>query len=210
MLRPRSAGCPGPAPTGKAAHATKVRSAHIASGPLPARRGHVDGRAPGGRPAPAAGTQTDQESWLLRVGQRSAWRRPALRAARRDTAVTAESAWDSVLAVRVDGSRRPAASARRWTSARISGRAMASSSHIRSRLEKNAHMLRVPSSSQQGALRYPPCPGLTRSRALKAVQSRPGLSFASAVSIDHSICCPLAARERSAGSAPEASRTGVT
>ena len=58
--------------------------------------------------------------------------------------MTAESAWNSAFAVRVDGSRRSAASARRWTSARVSGRAMASSSHIRKRLEKNAHMLKDP------------------------------------------------------------------
>ena len=77
----------------------------------------------------------------------SALRRSALRAARRDTAVTVESAWWSAFAVRVDGSRRSAASARRCTSARVSGRAIASSNHIRRRLEKNAHMLRVPSSS---------------------------------------------------------------
>jgi len=32
------AGFPGPAPTGTAAHATEVRSAHTVSGPLPARR----------------------------------------------------------------------------------------------------------------------------------------------------------------------------
>jgi hypothetical protein len=77
----------------------------------------------------------------------SALRRSALRAARRDTAVTVESAWWSAFAVRVDGSRRSAACARRCTSARVSGTAIASSSHIRRRLEKNAHMLRVPSSS---------------------------------------------------------------
>jgi hypothetical protein len=101
------------------------------------------------------------------TGQRSALRRSALRAVRRDTAVTAESAWCSAFAVRVDGSRRPAASARRWTSARVSGRAMASSSHVRRRLEKNAHMLRVPSSSLcKVPRRYPHCPGLTTSRAV--------------------------------------------
>jgi hypothetical protein len=61
-----------------------------------------------------------------------------------DTAVTVESAWSSALAVRVDGSWRSAANARRWTTARVSGRAMASSSHIRKRLEKNAHMLKGP------------------------------------------------------------------
>jgi hypothetical protein len=42
---------------------------------------------------------------------------------------------------------------------------MASSSHIRRRLEKNAHMLRVPSSSPRDSQRYPPCPGLSTSRA---------------------------------------------
>jgi Type I phosphodiesterase / nucleotide pyrophosphatase len=89
-------------------------------------------------------------------GQRSALRRSALRAARRDTAVTVESAWCSAFAVRVDGSRRSAASARRCTSARVSGRAIASSSHIRRRLEKNAHMFRIPSSSPAR------CSGATR------------------------------------------------
>ncbi|MGH3299544.1 MAG: hypothetical protein ACRDP7_47940, partial [Trebonia sp.] len=88
-------------------------------------------------------------------------RRSALRAARLETAVTVESARTSVLAVQVDGSRRSAASARRWTSARVNGRAMASNSHVRRRLEKNAHMIEVPSS----APRYPPCPGLSTSRA---------------------------------------------
>jgi hypothetical protein len=65
----------------------------------------------------------------------------------------------------VDGSRRSAASARRWTSARVSGRAMASSNHIRRRLEKNAHMRRVPSSFREVPRRYPLCPGLTTARA---------------------------------------------
>jgi len=98
-------------------------------------------------------------------GQRFALRRSARRAVRRDTVVTAESAWCSAFAVRVDGSRRSAISARRCTSARVSGTAMASNSHIRRRLEKNAHMLRVPSSSPRGSQRYPPCPGLSTSRA---------------------------------------------
>jgi hypothetical protein len=87
------------------------------------------------------------------AGQRAALRRSALRAVRRDTAVTVESAWCSAFAVRVDGSRRSAASARRCTSARVSGTAIASSNHIRSRLEKNAHMLNVPSSSPCGVPR---------------------------------------------------------
>jgi hypothetical protein len=95
-------------------------------------------------------------------GQRFAWRRSCLRAARRETALTAESAWCSALAVRAHGSRRSAASASRWTRARVSGRAMASSSHIRSLREKNTHMLRVPSSSLNKLWwRYPPRPGLT-------------------------------------------------
>jgi hypothetical protein len=76
------------------------------------------------------------------AGQRFALRRSARRAVRRDTVVTAESAWCSAFAVRVDGSRRSAISARRCTSARVSGTAMASNSHMRRRLEKNAHMLR--------------------------------------------------------------------
>jgi hypothetical protein len=43
-------------------------------------------------------------------------------------------------------------------SARVSGRAMASNSHIRRRLEKNAHILRVPSSYREfaGATRHGP------------------------------------------------------
>ena len=85
-----------------------------------------------------------------------ALRRPFLRAARRDTEVTAESARCSDLAVRVDGSRRSATSARRCTSVRVSGRAMASSSHMRRRLEKNAHMLRSLRCLRR-SLRYPLC-----------------------------------------------------
>ena len=88
-------------------------------------------------------------------------RRSALRAVRRETAVTVESAWCSAFAVRVDGSRRSAASARRCTSARVSGRAMASNSHIRRRLEKNAHMLRVPSFVPA---RFPALPALPRAK----------------------------------------------
>jgi hypothetical protein len=72
-----------------------------------------------------------------RVGRETAARREA----RRDTAVTAESAWRSALAVRADGSRRSAASARRWTSTRASGSAMHSSTQARSRLDRNIHML---------------------------------------------------------------------
>ena len=82
-------------------------------------------------------------------------RRSALRAARRDTAVTVESAWCSAFAVRVDGSRRSAASARRCTSVRVRGRAIASSTHIRRRLEKNAHMLRSLRRLPRGALALP-------------------------------------------------------
>ncbi len=92
-----------------------------------------------------AGSQTTLLLGQARYGhdaRRFAWRRSFLRVARRDTPVTAESACRSVFAVRVDGLRRSAASARRWTSVWMSGRAMASSSHIRRRLEKNAHMVR--------------------------------------------------------------------
>jgi hypothetical protein len=44
--------------------------------------------------------------------------------------VTAESAGCSALAVRVYGSRRSAARDKRWTSTRVSGRAMANSNHV--------------------------------------------------------------------------------
>ena len=71
--------------------------------------------------------------------------RLALREERPDTAVTAESAWRSNFALRVDGSWRSAATARRWTSSRASGSAMASSSQVRSRADRKTHMLSVPS-----------------------------------------------------------------
>ncbi len=93
--------------------------------------------------------------------RRPALRRSALRAVCRETAVTVESAWCSAFAVRVDGSWRSAATAKRCTSARVSGTAMASNSHILRRLEKKTHMLKVPSSSPRGSRRYPPCPGLS-------------------------------------------------
>jgi hypothetical protein len=67
--------------------------------------------------------------------------------ARRDTAATAESARCSARAVRAEGSRRPAARARRWTTSRASGNAMASSSQRRIRAKRNTHILCVPSSS---------------------------------------------------------------
>ena len=66
------------------------------------------------------------------------------RAVRRDTVVTAESARWSSLAERA--SWRSAATARRWTSNRASGSAMAISSHLRSLTEKKTHMFNVPSS----------------------------------------------------------------
>jgi hypothetical protein len=55
----------------------------------------------------------------------------ALREARPDTAVIAESARRSSFALRADASRRSVATARRWTSSRASGSAMASSSQVR-------------------------------------------------------------------------------
>jgi len=64
----------------------------------------------------------------------------ALWEARRHTVVTAESAWRSALAVRAEGSRRSAASARRWTSTRATGNATDSSTHMRSLLDRNIHM----------------------------------------------------------------------
>jgi hypothetical protein len=79
-------------------------------------------------------------AWSLWPCYRGRGQRAALREARRDTAVTAESAWRSARAVRAEGSRRSAASARRWTSTRESGNAMDSSTHTRSRLDRNIHM----------------------------------------------------------------------
>jgi len=83
--------------------------------------------------------------------------RAALRDVRRDTVVTAESAWRSALAVRADGSRRSAATASRWTTTRAIGNAIDSSTHTRSRLNRNIH---IPASflsyPQSGApRRYP-------------------------------------------------------
>src|SRR6185312_15349597 len=66
---------------------------------------------------------------------------------RRDTAATAESAWRSARAVRAEGSWRLAARARRWTTIRASGNAMANSIHRRIRAKRNTHILAVPSSS---------------------------------------------------------------
>ena len=74
--------------------------------------------------------------------------RLALREERPDTAVTAESARWSSFALRADGSWRSAATARRWTSSRASGSAMASSSQVRSRADRKTHILSVPSSSR--------------------------------------------------------------
>ena len=71
--------------------------------------------------------------------------RLALREERLATAPTAESAWRSSFAVRADGSWRSVATARRWTSSRASGSAMASSSQVRSRADRKAHILSVPS-----------------------------------------------------------------
>jgi hypothetical protein len=89
--------------------------------------------------------------------------RAALPEARRDTVVTAESAWRSALAVRAVGSRRSAASARRWTSTRVSGNAMASSIHMRSRLDRNIHMRSVLPVAASKAAR--PARGLIGQRA---------------------------------------------
>jgi len=83
----------------------------------------------------------------LAVPRRS--QRLALREECPDTAVTAESARRSNLALRADGSWRAAATATRWTSSRASGNAMASSSQVRSRPDRKTHMLSVPSSSSR-------------------------------------------------------------
>jgi len=87
------------------------------------------------------------DSAILAVPRRS--QRLALREERLDTAPTAESARLSSFAVRVDGSWRSVATARRWTSSRASGSAMASSSQIRSRADRKTHMLNVPSSASR-------------------------------------------------------------
>ena len=116
-----------------------------------------------GRPQPAAATVHSHCSSVV-TGQRSACG-VALRAARRDTAVTVESAWCSAFAVRVDGSRRSAASARRCTSAWVSGRPIASSNQIRRAWRKtptcSGSLRRLP----RRALARPALPGLTTSRA---------------------------------------------
>ena len=104
------------------------------------------------------------------TGQRPALRRSLLRAARRDAPVTAESAWRSAFAVRVDGLRRLAASARRWTTARVSGRAMVSSSHRRRRLEKKAHM---PNGPFVILVRSPALPALLPAEPVENKQSEP-------------------------------------
>jgi hypothetical protein len=91
---------------------------------------------------------------LGRFGQLAVPRRSqflALREERPDTAVTAESARRSSFALRAAGSRRSAATARRWTSSRASGSAMASSSQVRSRADRKTHMFSVPSSSRLAA-----------------------------------------------------------
>jgi len=82
--------------------------------------------------------------------------RLTLREERPDTAVTAESARRSNLALRADGSWRSAATATRWTSSRASGNAMASSSHVRNRADRKTHMLNVPSSSRLQTSPKPP------------------------------------------------------
>jgi hypothetical protein len=153
----------------------KRRSRNVAT--TGSRNRHLSpGRAPlaelMAQPGDGRGCGSPAHSRSVVVGQRSALRRFCPRAARRETAVTAESAWCSALAVRVDGSRRSAASASRWASARVSGRAMASSSHLRRRLEKNAHMLRVPSSFRPGA---PALPNWSRANhVLAEVRRLPG------------------------------------
>ena len=82
------------------------------------------------------------------AGGPSPCQRLARRETRPDTAVTAEPAWLSSLAVRADGSRRSAATARRCTSSRASGSAMASSSQVCSREKRKTHILSVLSSSR--------------------------------------------------------------
>ena len=93
----------------------------------------------------------------------------ALRAVRRDTAATAESARWSSLAERA--SRRSAARARRWTRNRASGRAMTISSHLRSLADRKTHISSVPSPDLQSD----PADRERRSRALLAHRHAAGL-----------------------------------
>jgi hypothetical protein len=160
----------------RAAYAEFIRTFENAATTGSRNRHLRPGRAPlawlMAQPGDGRGCGSPARSRSVVAGQRSALRRFCPRAARRETAVTAESAWCSALAVRVDGLRRSAASASRWASARVSGRAMASSSHIRRRLEKKAHMLRVPSSFVPWA---PALPALSRANHIPAeVRRLPG------------------------------------
>ena len=95
----------------------------------PPRPGRAPGRVLRGTIRPAGGPSPCQ--------------RLTRRETRPDTVVTAEPAWSSSLAARADGSRRSAATARRCTSSRASGSAMASSSlGLQPGEEKNPHTQR--------------------------------------------------------------------
>lgn len=149
---------PRPSPRSLAGRRTSRPSAGIVmNGPIPpicvtliavAGSKPTERRKVRGRPAPASPARSGPpgislcrvcDGWGFAPGQRE-----ALREARRDTAVTAESACCNALALRVAGSRCSAARARRWTATRASGNAMASSIKRRSRRKRN-HMISVPS-----------------------------------------------------------------
>ena len=112
----------------------------------PARR-----RAPVGPPRPGRAPGRVLRGTIRPAGGPSPCQRLARRETRPDTVVTAEPAWSSSLAARADGSRRSAATARRCTSSRASGSAMASSSQGLQPGEEKTHILSVLSSSRLAA-----------------------------------------------------------
>jgi hypothetical protein len=115
--------------------------------------------------------------------------RLAPREERPDTAVTAESARRSNFALRADGSWRSAATARRWTSSRASGSAMASSSHVRSRADRKTHMLSFPSSSRLEAGPWPPGADVRDS-----YRTELSISALPTARLGYSRACPLSSR----------------
>ena len=128
----------------------------------PPRPGRAPGQVLSGTVRPAGGPSPCQ--------------RLARRETRPDTVATAESAWSSSLAVRADGSRRSAATARRCTSSRASGSAMASSSQGLQPGEEKTHILSVLSSSRlaAGALGGPAAYLLGFFRALRCAAGDAG------------------------------------
>ena len=108
-------------------------------------------RAPVGPPRPGRAPGRVLRGTIRPAGGPSPCQRLARRETRPDTVVTAEPAWSSSLAARADGSRRSAATARRCTSSRASGSAMASSSQGLQPGEEKTHILSVLSSSRLAA-----------------------------------------------------------